>query len=84
MGKIKIKSPKEIELIRDAGALAAETLIRAGELCKPGVSTLEIDNFVGEYTKKTWRYFCLSWLPWLPKKLLHQLKRSRLPRDSWC
>jgi methionyl aminopeptidase len=38
MGKIKIKSPKEIELIRDAGALAAETLIRAGELCKPGVS----------------------------------------------
>lgn len=52
MGKIKIKSPKEIELIRDAGALAAETLIRAGELCKPGVSTLEIDNFVGEYTKK--------------------------------
>ena len=52
MAKIKIKSPKEIELIRDAGALAAETLIRAGELCKPGVSTLEIDNFVGEYTKK--------------------------------
>ena len=52
MGKIKIKSPKEIELIRDAGALAAETLIRAGELCKPGVSTLEIDNIVGEYTKK--------------------------------
>lgn len=52
MGKIKVKSPKEIELIRDAGALAAETLIRAGELCKPGISTLEIDDFVGEYTKK--------------------------------
>lgn len=52
MARIKIKSPKEIELIRDAGALAAETLIRAGELCKPGISTLEIDHFVGEYTEK--------------------------------
>lgn len=50
MAKIKIKSPKEIEWIRGAGALAAETLIRAGELCKPGVSTLEIDEFIGEYT----------------------------------
>lgn len=51
MAKIKIKSPKEIELIRDAGALAAETLIRAGEMCKPGVSTLEIDEFIGDYTR---------------------------------
>ena len=52
MGKIKIKTAKEIELIRDAGALAAETLIRAGEMVKPGISTLEIDEFIGEYTKK--------------------------------
>ncbi|MDR1759620.1 MAG: type I methionyl aminopeptidase [Fibrobacter sp.] len=47
---IRKKSKKEIELIRDAGALAAETLIRAGELCKPGVSTEEIDQFVYDYT----------------------------------
>ena len=52
MAKIKVKSAKEIELIRDAGALAAETLIRAGEMCKPGVSTLEIDEFIGDYTRK--------------------------------
>ncbi len=52
MPKIKVKSQKEIELIRDAGALAAETLIRAGEMVKPGVCTLEIDEFIGEYTKK--------------------------------
>ena len=51
MAKIKVKSAKEIELIRDAGALAAETLIRAGEMCKPGVSTLEIDEFIGDYTR---------------------------------
>ncbi len=52
MARIKVKTAKEIELIRDAGALAAETLIRAGEMVKPGVCTLEIDEFIGEYTKK--------------------------------
>lgn len=52
MAKIKIKTPKEIELIRDAGALATVTLLRAGEMVKPGVSTLEIDEFIGEFTKK--------------------------------
>ncbi|MCK9183417.1 MAG: type I methionyl aminopeptidase [Fibrobacteraceae bacterium] len=52
MAHIKVKTQKEIELIRSAGALAAETLIRAGEMCKPGVSTLEIDEFIGNFTKK--------------------------------
>ena len=52
MAHIKVKTAKEIELIRDAGALAAETLIKAGELCKPGVATVEIDDFIGDYTKK--------------------------------
>lgn len=52
MPRIKVKTKKEIELIRSAGALAAETLVRAGELCKPGVSTLEIDEFIGQYTEK--------------------------------
>lgn len=49
---IRKKSKKEIELIRGAGALAAETLILAGELCKPGVSTEEINQFVHNYTLK--------------------------------
>ena len=52
MAKIKVKTPKEIELIRDAGALAAVTLLRAGEMVKPGVATIEIDGFIGEFTKK--------------------------------
>ncbi|MCF0216179.1 MAG: type I methionyl aminopeptidase [Fibrobacteraceae bacterium] len=52
MARIKVKNAKEIELIRDAGALAAETLIRAGEMCKPGINTLEIDEFIGDYTRK--------------------------------
>ena len=50
MARIKIKSKREIELLRDAGALAAETLVRSAELCKPGVSTDEINEFVHAYT----------------------------------
>ncbi|MDR3002240.1 MAG: type I methionyl aminopeptidase [Fibromonadaceae bacterium] len=52
MSKILLKTPKEIERIRDCGALAAETLARAGEMCKPGVTTQEIDDFVREFTLK--------------------------------
>jgi methionyl aminopeptidase len=52
MSKIIIKTSKEIERIRDAGALVAETLARSGELCKPGVTTQEIDDFVKEFTLK--------------------------------
>ncbi|MCL2284707.1 MAG: type I methionyl aminopeptidase [Fibromonadales bacterium] len=52
MPKILIKTQKEIERIRDCGALVAETLARAGEMCKPGVTTQEIDNFVKEFTLK--------------------------------
>jgi len=52
MSKIPIKTPKEIERIRDCGALVAETLERSGELCKAGVTTQEIDDFVKEFTIK--------------------------------
>jgi methionyl aminopeptidase len=52
MSKIFIKTSKEIERIRDAGALVAETLAKSGEMCKPGVATQEIDNFVKEFTLK--------------------------------
>lgn len=52
MSRIKIKSKREIELLRDAGALAAETLVLSAEWCRPGVRTDEIDAFVHEYTLK--------------------------------
>jgi methionyl aminopeptidase len=52
MARIKIKSKREIEMLRSAGALAAETLLLAGEMCKPGVSTDDINAFVHEYTLK--------------------------------
>jgi methionyl aminopeptidase len=52
VSKIPIKTLKEIERIRDAGALVAETLARSGEMCKAGITTQEIDDFVREFTLK--------------------------------
>jgi methionyl aminopeptidase len=53
---IKIKSDREIGLIRDACRLAAEILVRAGELVKPGITTDSINKFVHEATVKAGAY----------------------------
>jgi methionyl aminopeptidase len=47
---IEIKSPKEIEGMRAACELAAETLLHVGELIKPGMTTEEINTIVHEDT----------------------------------
>ncbi|MBI2376721.1 MAG: type I methionyl aminopeptidase [Deltaproteobacteria bacterium] len=47
---ITIKSGTEIDAMRAAGRLAAKTLVLAGRLAKPGVTTAEIDEFVHQYT----------------------------------
>jgi methionyl aminopeptidase len=49
-GHITIKSPAEIDAMREACRLAAKTLKMASELVKPGVSTEEIDEAVHTYT----------------------------------
>jgi len=49
---IKIKTEREIALIRDASVLSAEILARAGELVKPGITTDEINTFVHNATIK--------------------------------
>jgi methionyl aminopeptidase len=54
--RIKIKSPREIQLMRNAGKLAAEILERSGELVKPGVTTDEINTFVHDYTLRNGAY----------------------------
>jgi methionyl aminopeptidase len=45
-GAVDIKTPKEIELMREVCHLAAQTLSRVGEIISPGVTTQEIDDFV--------------------------------------
>ncbi len=53
---IKIKTEKEIGLMRDSCRLAAEILARASEIVAPGVSTDEINQFVHDYTVKNGAY----------------------------
>ena len=49
---IKIKSSREIALMREAGKIAAGALKLAGSLSNPGVSTKMIDTRVREYIMK--------------------------------
>jgi methionyl aminopeptidase len=39
-----IKDSRELEIMRQAGRIAAEALYRMGEMVRPGVSTLELDR----------------------------------------
>jgi methionyl aminopeptidase len=44
-----VQTPETIERMRVAGRLAARALVLAGEHCKPGVTTDEIDRVVHEF-----------------------------------
>lgn len=48
---ISLKSPREIELIRQAGRVAAETLRLVGEKARPGVTTSELDSLAEEHIR---------------------------------
>ena len=47
-----LKSPAEIEAMKAAGQLSAEVLRKVGELVKPGVTTLELDEFAETYIRE--------------------------------
>lgn len=49
---ISIKSPREIELMRIAGRIVAETHELLKEAIKPGITTLELDAIAEAYIKK--------------------------------
>ena len=46
---IKLKSPREIEIMRRAGKITAAARALAGDMVAPGVTTREIDKAVHEY-----------------------------------
>jgi methionyl aminopeptidase len=52
MNNVSIKSFKEIELMRKAGQMAADTLLAVSPLIRAGVTTDEINTFVHEDTVK--------------------------------
>jgi methionyl aminopeptidase len=47
---VQVKPPREIEIMREAGRLTAETLTNVASLIRPGVTTEEINQFVHEDT----------------------------------
>lgn len=46
---IALKTAKELVCMKDAGRISAEALLVAGEHCKPGISTYEINRAVHDY-----------------------------------
>lgn len=49
---IIIKTEQEIEMMKKAGELLAKTHKEIAKLIKPGITTMEIDQFVEDYLKK--------------------------------
>ncbi|CUH95171.1 Methionine aminopeptidase [Propionispora sp. 2/2-37] len=48
---IILKSDREIEYLRDAGQIVAETFVEIKKAIKPGVTTLELDQIAEKYIK---------------------------------
>src|SRR3990167_8512488 len=44
-----IKSPEEIEKMRIAGQLLAKVLTAVGDIIKPGITTMQINDFCDDY-----------------------------------
>lgn len=51
MGKVPIKSKREIELIKESCRIVAEVLALVGVRVKPGVTAKELDKFAEEYIR---------------------------------
>lgn len=51
MGKVPIKSKREVELMRASCRIVAEVLALVGARLKPGVSLKELDEFAEEYIR---------------------------------
>ena len=85
MDKVIIKTPEEIEKMRELGRLVAEALDYIGQFVKPGVTTNEIDKLVYDYhVNVQGGYPAPPQLrqPALSEILLHLRQPRYLPRHS--
>lgn len=51
MGRVPIKSPREITLMRESGRIVAEVLALVGTRIGPGVRTKDLDTFAEDYIR---------------------------------
>jgi methionyl aminopeptidase len=56
VSNVSIKSPKEVNALRVACQMAAETLLKVGDMIRPGITTEDINRFVHEDTIKQGAY----------------------------
>lgn len=88
---ISIKSDREIELMKDAGKILAEAHEKIKDFVKPGISTLEIDDYAASFIKKQGascsfyhlydfpRNFCIS----LNDEVIHGIpSKTRILKDG--
>jgi methionyl aminopeptidase len=89
-GSVEIKGLKEIELMREVGRLAADTLSAVAELIRPGVTTDELNTFVhGDTLKKgarpaplNYKGFPKSVCTSINEVVCHGIPSSRALRDG--
>jgi methionyl aminopeptidase len=87
---IEIKSPKEIEALKVASRMAADTLLLVGEKIRPGMSTDEIDKIVHEDTVRrgarpsplNYRGFPKSVCTSVNEVVCHGIPGKRILRDG--
>ncbi|MFR5869513.1 MAG: M24 family metallopeptidase, partial [Acutalibacteraceae bacterium] len=48
---IKLKTEREIEMMRQAGALAAQAMVLVGESIRPGMTTQEVDDIFWKFVR---------------------------------
>lgn len=48
---IHYKNTQEIELMRESALLVSETLSEVAKILKPGMTTISLDNFIGEFLR---------------------------------
>jgi methionyl aminopeptidase len=90
MGAVEIKTPREIDLMREVGRLAADSLCAVSELIRAGITTDEINAFVHADTLKkgarpaplNYRGFPKSVCTSINEVVCHGIPGSRVLKDG--
>lgn len=82
--EISIKTPEEIQTMREGGRILAETLEETLKMAKPGISTYELDQFAENFIRqkgaipgfKGYRHFPATLCTCLNEKIVHSIPRK--------